>query len=235
MTLFESLKAGGGRAEFLSGHIRRLQEGCRAMGFPFPADAIGLLPALLRGLEEENWVRIHVTAGEGGPLSSVGECGVYVTAEQRRELVPTTYRVASMRESFHPPMGGWKTANYWPYLRAMQEARNRDCDEQLLWTGSGFLISGCFANVFIRLKNGQWITPSEELGCRAGVIREWFQLVCGCVSGLVRRSDIAEVDAMILTSSWLGIMAVSQLEGRELFIPSELEEWRTALGRAAGE
>ena len=82
----------------------------------------------------------------------------------------------------------------------------------------GVLASACMANVFVTLAGGRLVTPPLRSGARPGVIRRWVMGVENVHEAALERSDLRQAREIFLTSSWLGVMPASHLDG--LALPS---------------
>jgi branched-chain amino acid aminotransferase len=89
------------------------------------------------------------------------------------------------------------------------------CNETLLFTPAGHLISACMANVFVII-GGRVLTPDLSTGARAGVVREWVLRHVEAKKALITRADLAGAEEIFLTSSWLGVMPCASVDGRPL-------------------
>jgi branched-subunit amino acid aminotransferase/4-amino-4-deoxychorismate lyase len=152
MSVFESFPARDGKGIFLQRHLARLKEACAITGFTAPAGAIEGCEAVLKEAGD-GFARIYVTAGDGTVTEDCGACRVLVLVEAR---APTPGRVyhrgydLGVHAGGHLPVfGGVKTGNYWGNLRAFREGVAARCNETLLLTPAGHLISACMANVFV--------------------------------------------------------------------------------------
>ena len=114
-----------------------------------------------------------------------------------------------------PVFSGLKTGNYWANLRAFREGVAAHCNETLLFTPAGHLISACMANVFV-VAGGRVKTPDTSTGARPGVMREWVMERVDATQELLTRAEVEAADEIFLTSSWLGIMPAALVGGRSL-------------------
>ena len=216
MSVFESLPVRGGKPFFLSEHYERIRRACTLAGFAVALPRVEEIDALLRGIAFDAFARIYVTAGDGGPSASAGNGRVVVFAEERRgDDAGTSYRLALSPTPHVALLGGLKTANYWANILALQNARAGGCDEALLFNTDGALVSACMANVFV-VQDGKIKTPAAADGARDGVVREWVMGKCTVEESRIGEAELAAAEEIFLTSSWLGIMPVSALEGRGL-------------------
>jgi branched-subunit amino acid aminotransferase/4-amino-4-deoxychorismate lyase len=162
------------------------------------------------------FARIYVTAGDGAPAAPTEHPRIFVFIEPRTPPgSDDAWEIGLHDETYQPPFGGLKTANYWFNCDALAQARRRKFDETILFNDRAEVVSGCCANVFV-VRDDRISTPPRSSGCRAGVIREWVIARRKVEERRLRREDIVNADEIFLTNSWLGIMPVATVEGRPL-------------------
>jgi len=218
MSVFESFPIRNGAGIFLQQHLRRLREACEATGFAAPEAALGACVELFKH-SDDGFARIYVTAGDGAVTGDCDDCRLFVLVEQRdatpARVVHRGYDLALHGGAHVPLFAGLKTGNYWSNLRAFRDGVAAHCNETLLFTPAGHLISACMANVFAVL-GGRLLTPDLTTGARPGVVREWVMRHVEAHEALISRTDLAGADEIFLTSSWLGIMPAASVDGRAL-------------------
>lgn len=218
MSVFESFPVHNGAGLFLQEHLRRLKEACEVAGFTAPEAGLDACAELFKH-SGDGFARIYVTAGDGAVTGDYDDCRLFVLVEERE---PTPARVyhrgydLGVHAGAHVPLfAGLKTGNYWGNLRAFREGVAAHCNETLLFTPAGHLISACMANVFAVI-GARILTPDLATGARPGVLREWAMHHAGTEEVLITRADLALADEIFLTSSWLGIMPAASVDGRAL-------------------
>ncbi len=205
MALFETLRNTPDGLWHIDAHLALLQCSCDEAGFPPVADALRSVRRLLEGevRREDGMVRVYVTAGDGAPGAPIVAPRVFILAESQCPLLGCR-KLWIMDEPHVPAPHGWKTASYWPNLRALHAAQAHGAQEALLFDVAGRLISAATANVFLVIDAELW-TPSAEMGARRGVVRDFV-----CSSFPVRvaeifREQIERADEIFLTSSGVGV------------------------------
>jgi branched-subunit amino acid aminotransferase/4-amino-4-deoxychorismate lyase len=213
MSVFETFAVRGGRILFLEQHLAALECACEAAGFRFrKVDSLGNLGALPDGL-----LRIYVTAGDG--ISPRAESGHHTFAFfepaefPNAEDVARGARVSLQRAPIQPVLGGWKTGNYWQNIMALTTARENGFDETLIVNIRGVVISAAMANVFF-VMNGVLQTPAAEAGARHGIVKGWVEEMTSVAETLPSPKDVNEAEECFLTNSRLGVMPVSEIDGR---------------------
>jgi branched-subunit amino acid aminotransferase/4-amino-4-deoxychorismate lyase len=219
MALFESLPVLNGIPVLLEEHLKRLLSACQQSGFHLDLKALEKVGETFRSLRFDAFARIHVTAGDGPPTSAATQCRIFLCAEPRppvsSEELARGYRVAFHPLPYLPVFAGLKTANYWANIHARQLAMERQNQEALLFNPQGELVSACMANVFV-VREGRVRTPSPNTGARAGVLRQWVLERCLATEGSLSLEEVRSAEEIFLTSSGVGIMPVTALEGRPL-------------------
>jgi branched-subunit amino acid aminotransferase/4-amino-4-deoxychorismate lyase len=218
MSVFESFPVRGGVGILLERHLAKLREACAVTGLAAPGGALEGCADVLRGAGD-GFGRIYVTAGDGPVTGECDGCRVLVLVEEREATPGRVYHRGydlGLHAGGHVPLfDGVKTGNYWGNLRAFREGVAGRCNETLLFTPAGHLISACMANVFM-VTEGRVLTPGLGTGARAGVVREWVMGRVEVDEALLTRADVAGAAELFLTSSWLGIMPGASVEGRTL-------------------
>jgi branched-subunit amino acid aminotransferase/4-amino-4-deoxychorismate lyase len=111
------------------------------------------------------------------------------------------------------PLAGVKSCNYLDNLLALEEAKNTGYDEAIRLNERGDVVSACMANVFW-LKDGELFTPSLRAGCLEGTMREFVLAQIDCNEVEMSPEQLYLADAIFLTSAGLGIVQVTEFEGR---------------------
>lgn len=216
MSVFESLRVTQGVPEFFEQHVSRLLQACAERDIAVQEAAIAATSALLADGGKSGFARIYVTAGDGGPAAPADHPRVIVLLESRHPPGPDeSWEISLHDESYHPPFGGLKTANYWFNADAFAYARRRGFDETILFNDRAEIVSATMANVFI-VRNNRVYTPPRSTGARSGVIREWVIKRRNVVERRLWREDVINADEVFLTNSWIGVMPVATVEGRPL-------------------
>jgi branched-subunit amino acid aminotransferase/4-amino-4-deoxychorismate lyase len=218
MSVFESFPVRNGVVPFLENHLTRLRQACAQTAFSIPPHALDACGPLLKHAGD-GFGRIYVTAGDGPVTGAFTQCRSLILVEPRQPPSGGTYHRGynlALHPGSHVPLfPGLKTANYWPNLRAFREGVATQCNETLLFTPEGLLISACMANAFV-VKNGHIKTPALGTGARPGVIREWAMSQIQATESLMTRAEVESADEIFLTSSWLGIMPAASVGNRPL-------------------
>jgi branched-subunit amino acid aminotransferase/4-amino-4-deoxychorismate lyase len=225
--LFETLKAEGGRVQFLAEHLERLKASAGAFNLPFPA-AVPWQEWLARllaanGLDRGTArVKILLSRGEAAGLGLPPDCRptLVVWAYPYTPPTPAEYAagwpVVVFPEGRSIFVGRHKSLNYLFYLAARQFALDREAREALILEADGLVSEGA-ATSLVYLLQGRYYTP-ESASALPGVT------VAALRRGLAGRgltlaahpTTVARLKAahgLWLANSLLGLMPVASIDG----------------------
>lgn len=213
MSVFETLAVYRKRLLFLAAHCSRLFRHGGAI--PGMEKALAALAESL----PDGVLRVYRTAGSGGltdDFDGRGVFGIFENLAMPDEAVRERgYRVGLSHAPLPCILGGAKTGNYWANVQMFCEARNRGWDEALAVNAQGALVSASFANVFLKV-DGIWRTPSASCGARDGVVREWVCRQMNVQEMPISVDELARAEECFLTNSRVGILRVSEIDGRRV-------------------
>ena len=228
LSLFETLLAVNGQPRLLHEHLARLRGGLERLGISsVDLEEAGLGNAMASLLEhnglEKGMARVRISLSLGkGPLDRLdnGSAWAWMTAAPvASEPGSVRMTLAPWRRDKESVLRGIKTGNYAEHLIALDLARLEGFDEMLFYNTDDELCESAMANVFL-IRNGTLLTPSLDSGCLAGVTRALILRLATehgipCKERVLGKADVAEADAMFLTSSVKGPVRVVALQGRE--------------------
>ncbi|PAW79816.1 MAG: hypothetical protein B9S32_00370 [Verrucomicrobia bacterium Tous-C9LFEB] len=193
--VFETLRVKNGRAEFVEEHWKNLRTAAKALGLKVSGDLRETGQELPRQSGRLRWV--------------VETDQSYVMFHPESLTVKATYSLAlaPQRVGSENWDARYKTLSYLTHWQARQSVK---ADEALLLNEYGEIASGAMSNVFW-VTDGKVYTPSDEAGCREGVVRAWVLGQLKVQEGLFDLRDLEEADEVFLTNSWIGIRPVGQL------------------------
>ncbi len=180
--LFETIACAHGAPRFLELHLRRLQDGCRALDLPCPD--LALLRAEIRqaaSLTADSAaggvVRLTLTRGS----SATRGYAPPVPCQPRRIVatfppgVPPAAGIRACFSTVHagvsPALAGFKHLNRLENVLARSRLAGTGCDEAILCTATGEVVGGTMSNLFAVL-DGVLLTPLIESAGVRGVMRE---------------------------------------------------------------
>ncbi len=126
--------------------------------------------------------------------------------------------VSPYRTNTVSPLTGIKSLNYLEHVLAWEEAQSRDFDEAVVLNERGEIVSATTANLFWT-KNGTLHTPALSSGALAGVTRDCAIEIANkhfipVLEGIYEMNDLTDADEIFLTSSSLGVAAVTTFDFR---------------------
>jgi len=144
--------------------------------------------------------------------------------------------VSPYRTNTSSPLSGIKSLNYLDHVLAWEEAQSRDFDEAVVLNERGEIVSATTANLFWA-RNGTLHTPGLGTGALAGITRECVidianQHFIPLVEGIYEMTDLTDADEIFLTSSSLGVAAVTTFDFRRYSVDGPLT---TIIAQAYGQ
>lgn len=249
-TLFETLKACGGRIRFLEEHLDRIELAARLLAFPFARQAVreALLATAQRLPAPVARLRLTLTRGAftGIALPPAAQGRFFIlarpyaepTAEERVAgaacVVAPNRRVNPL--SHLPQM---KRGNYADCLYAADFARRRGAREALFVSMEGCVLEGATSNLFA-LRDGVLVTPPAGELVLAGIMRRQVLRAAERLGLRTEERDLPleelyAADEVFLCNSLIDLLPVGRLEERPLRRGPLAEHLRTASGPLAGE
>lgn len=141
---------------------------------------------------------------EPGPITSL-----HIVVDERRPVPKDfTLTVSPYPVNSFSPLAGVKSCNYLEQILSLDEAKSRGFDEAVRINQSGFITSGCMANIF-SLTGGQLYTPALSTGCLAGTTREFVLENLECREAEFAIDCLDTADAIFLTSAGLGVTQIA--------------------------
>lgn len=229
--LFETLSVREGRLRFESLHRARLAEGCRRLGMHVDHEQLWQQARGLAAQHASCTLKVLVSRG-----SAVAR-GYAPTGAERARIVllvypasattqlPSRVRVATLQATLgeNPALCGIKHCNRLEQVLARTELRSHlGAFEGLMASSSGHLISGTMSNVFLE-QDGVLMTPSLERCGVAGVMRAVVLREAAAAGTPVQVKHmpldiLGRCSGVLLTNALIGVLAVHELDGRELAV-----------------
>lgn len=225
-SVFETLRVHEGRIFRLGRHLDRLAEAARTIEIPLPVAIVELAriaaETVARSTMLEATLRITLSRGTSAPgivFDGDEEPTLSVIARERPvvpESIPSG--IAHRRRVPTACLPPSKTGNYLPQVLARRELARRGLGEGVMLSIDDDVVSGTASNVFV-VKDGGVATPPLSSGCRAGVVREaLLEASLGIEEKVLDVDALQSADEIFFTSSHVGVLPVSQFEGRALTI-----------------
>jgi 4-amino-4-deoxychorismate lyase len=229
--LFETIACRNSQACFLELHLQRLAEGCARLSIryeDFPALAAKLRE--IAATQPRSIIKLILTRG------SATARGYGARGDEQARTVVLQYpwppedpqlweagvvaRTASARWGVNPLLAGLKHLNRLEQVLARAEWTDPSIHEALVFSSSGWLVSGTMSNVFL-VRDGRIMTPAITHAGVRGVMR---RVVIGAAQGAGITITEAALDAaavlaaqeIFVTNARIGIWPIRELDGRAL-------------------
>jgi 4-amino-4-deoxychorismate lyase len=246
--LFETIAVIDGDMPLWDRHLRRLQHGCRRLGFACP-DEVLLRPeaeTLVAGTPR-CVLKILVTRGSGGEAYRPPAEPSPTRLLQRRSwpAYPESFwrdgirsRLCQTRLAVGSPVAGLKHLNRLEQVLARQEWSDPQIPEGLTLDDEGLVVEGTMTNLFAQ-QDGRLLTPPVERCGVAGVMRSLVMEMAAEVGLAVEQrqltpADIGQAEGLFLTNAVIGIWPVRDLEGSSYKVTDETRRLQDILAGIIG-
>jgi 4-amino-4-deoxychorismate lyase len=226
--LFETIIRQKGEIRFLSWHLQRLHAGMESLAMVNDQGInVQRITQQINKLAELNHledcrIKIQLWRKNGG-LYTPEDNGVNILISLKALQLPTSFikpkadfarniRLAYSAYSF------FKSCSALPYVLAGLERKQRQLDELILLDVNGYISECTSSNIFWK-KGGQWLTPSLETGCIAGIMRR-------NILTKLKEKDIAVQEVKALPEELLQAQAVFCCNVTGIYAIEQIEEKR---------
>ncbi|HUP47530.1 MAG TPA: aminotransferase class IV [Thermoanaerobaculia bacterium] len=225
--VYEVLKFAGKRPVFLDDHFRRMQRGLAEIEIPSPWTE-GSFRSMLRELLErtpfdEGIIYVQVSRGETERVHfHPGDMKPTALAYSRRFRFPDAARREQGVRVITAPDQRWlrcdvKSVNLLANVLAKKKAQRASAEEALL-IADGLVREGASSSFFV-VRGERLITHPLDEHILPGVVRDHtIGLALGAGIRVderpLREAELLDVDEAFLTSTTLGIMPVTDIDGR---------------------
>jgi branched-chain amino acid aminotransferase len=235
--IFTTMRAEPGHILYLKDHLERLRESLSRLRIPLPlnVDWESVLKELLRKNHLADQVasaKIVVTRGRARALGlpETEQATVVMCAQPYEPPSPSCYRkgyrLHIFRGGFSPSLSPLKTLNYLFFLMARQTAVDADFDEAVILDAQGGLAETAAGSLLLR-SGGEWWTPQSGYQLPGIALRHSVQILKESGCPVARRpAGIAELfsaDTVWVLNSLMGVMPVSEVDGRPVAAPASEE------------
>jgi len=216
--IFETIRYRQGRVEYLKEHLARFYQSAPLLKLriAYPPSYLKEKIEKIAKLNKLKDARIKLIAFKKEKRTSVA-----ILAQKYKAYPLKKYKeglcvcISQLRQDKNSPFVRLKTLNRLFYELAWQEAKEKGCDEALIFNREGFLCEASRANVFI-LKNKKIYTPTLSCGCLAGVMRKvamdsFKKAGIKVYAAKLSLKDVLSAQAMFLTNSLVGIIPVAKI------------------------
>lgn len=228
--VFETISCCAARPRFLNLHLERLMLGCQRLSLG-AVDAGELRTCITRLAAEAGTCIVKVIVTRGHAVAR----GYGFTGEERPTQIVLRYGAStpptqnpfrvggsSVRLGENPLLAGLKHLNRLEQVLAQKQRQQQKLDELLMFSSSEKLISGTMSNVFL-VQDGGVLTPSLDKCGVAGIMRRVVLREAGragipCEERVLDHEDLRSATEIFLSGSRLGVVPVTELDGRSFRI-----------------
>ncbi len=227
--LFETLRVFQGKPFRMAQHLERLSRGAEYIGIkcPYPPKQ---LQRFAEELIEKNQLpdsvlRLTLTRGSGergyAPIGTDAPTVLMTLHPAPPVDAQVTPQCALITSSFRVPaadaLSSFKTTNKLTQVMAQAEARTKGADEALLLNSNGEVAEAAAANFFWIYRDKVCTIPTGR-GVLPGITRAVVLEICQTMNlvtnkRVIKPTALAECDALFLTQSVQGIVAVTSFDG----------------------
>ena len=229
-SVFEGIRAYGGKVFRLPEHLERLMESAKSVGIDVPLSIEELTRVVLETFSinrlQEGHLRLTVTRGVGkvglDPRNS--KCASVIVmaypfpptlGEKAVRLVTSSVR----RKGSDSVDAKVKTSNYMDNILAKLQANFTGMDDALMLDRNGYVAEATATNVFV-LRKGKWFTPIP-VACLEGVTRHVaMEILKGMGSPVEERNltlhELYVAQEAFLTGTGAGVVPVESVDGRRI-------------------
>lgn len=232
--VFEGIRSYGGKVFRLDRHLKRLEDGARAIRLTLPMSREELVIATYETLRVNNitdgYIRLVVTRGVGSlglSPNRTGNPSVFIIADQielyPKELYEKGLAIISssvLRNHPNALSPRIKSLNYLNNILAKIEAHDAGVLEAIMYNHIGFVAECTGDNVFF-LRDGVAQTPPIHAGILEGITRNAVIELLGKRNVRLRemdltRSDLYVADECFLTGTAAEVIPVTSIDGRPI-------------------
>lgn len=229
--LFETILCEDGEPVLFAEHMRRLQSGCKTLGFSGPDTQLLLAELKQVALQENCVVKIIITRGvraRGYHYDANEENYTRIIYRSDLPNIPLSYYANGVRLYLcqhrlpeNGKLAGIKHLNRLDQIVARSEWA-QGFAEGITLSARDNIIEGTMSNIFVE-SNGKWLTPKLDLCGVKGVMREFIlqnaeKLSIQCEETNITLAQVKSADAIFMCNSVIGIWPVVDFESKRYAI-----------------
>lgn len=225
--LFETIEIRDQRPVFFDRHLKRLEEGCRRLGIPFPPPRTLTeeTQTLCRKSPARAVLKIIVTSGSGGrgyrrpdSLQSTRILSLhpYPDYPDTFSALGIRARICETRLGMNPALAGIKHLNRLEQVLARAEWTDQAIQEGIMLDSEGHVIEGTMTNLFYVKDDNVYTAALEQSGV-AGIVRGLIMLLAEqhqlAVNELSYRTEqLLSADEIFVCNSIINIWPVKRID-----------------------
>jgi len=213
---YTSVRIASGRPRFPDRHLRRLQQGARALRLG-EVDATGVSRALddlaeAAFDEGEGVVRLQLSRGRDGIPRLVG-----IPRALGADRAQWSAVTSPLHHAGEVLPGGHKLTNRVVLGISAELATEAGADEALLFDAEDRLVEGARSNIVVVDPDGAASTPAASLGAVAGIaLQVALEHFPEIARSSISRADLGRADEIVALNSVRGARPITQLDGKRV-------------------
>jgi branched-chain amino acid aminotransferase len=227
--IFETIKTQDGEIFELGRHMRRALDAADQKGISLPSEEL---------IRNAIFELLKVESHPIGRLRLLFSEGRFVVVHQLYEEISRPVKLTVIADSSEADSISIKAFPYKNRLDLLARAKAKGFDEIICLNSDAEVTEGAVSSFLFRI-DGKWVTTPLSSGVLPGVQRGIVIERCGVGVQLVKRIDLALVDAAFVISSLKIALSVSEIDGRKLKIDGdcvalEADIWAKTLKHSVG-
>jgi branched-subunit amino acid aminotransferase/4-amino-4-deoxychorismate lyase len=213
---YTSVRIADGRPRFADRHVKRLQDGVKAL-------RLGELDAATIGHALEELAAAALPAGEGVvrlQVSRDGEGATHLLGVARDlgiDRSEWSAIIVALPHGGTPVSEGRKVTSRLTLSLAAEDARAAGVDEALLLDATGHLIEGARTNLFVAIPDGSLRTPPIASGAVAGIARTLvLERIPEIEERDIAKPELLAAEELIAVNAVRGARPITRLNDRKV-------------------
>ncbi len=209
--IFETIKTEDGEIFELGRHMRRAIDAAEKKGISLPAEDL-----IRNGISQLLAVEPHSI----GRLRLLFSTGRFVAVHHLYEEIKKPAKLAVISDTDEVEGISIKAFPYKDRLDLLAKVQAKGFDEVICLNPDLEITEGAVSNFIFRI-DGKWVSTPLSSGVLPGVQRAIAIERCGVAVALIKKEDLARVDAAFVISSLKIALSVSEIGGRLLKIDED--------------
>ncbi len=211
-----TVRIAAGRPRFLDRHIKRLQDGAKALRLGEVAEV-----TIRRALAElgeatlpdgEGTIRLQVSRDDDGVTHLIG-----IARKLGNDPSEWSAIIVALPHDGASLVDGMKVTSRLTLSLAAEDARAAGVDEAVLLNAAGHLIEGARTNLFVAARDGSLFTPPIASGAVAGIARTFvLERIPEIEERDIAKSELLAAEELIAVNAVRGARPITRLNDRKV-------------------
>lgn len=204
--IFETIKTVSSIPYVLSRHMRRATRSSLSLGIPMPSQdhILDAIDSLLKA-EPHTLGRLRLSFTSDGVFIATHEQYIEITAPFLLQIIESDQFLGDPHKRFP----------YTQRIAALEASKSAGFDEIVYIDREGAVTEGAISNLLFLIAD-RWVTPPISIGVLPGVTRALVIEKLGVRVSVIKKSDLAQVQAALVISSLKIAHPVAAIDGVKL-------------------